>query len=35
MKLGKGFINLTEGENQTLEITKVTYDEKYDKCIHE
>lgn len=32
MKLGKGFINLTEGENQTLKISKVTYDEKYDKC---
>lgn len=32
MKLGKGFINLNEGENQTLKITKVTYDEKYDKC---
>ena len=32
MKLGKGFINLTEGETQTLHISKVSYDEKYDKC---
>lgn len=32
MKLGKGFLNLKEGSNQTLLISKVTYDKKYDKA---
>lgn len=32
MRLGKGFVKLSEGRDQTLLISKVAYDEKYDKC---
>ena len=32
MRLGKGFVNLNEGKDQTLLISKVDYDPKYDKC---
>lgn len=32
MRLGKGFVNLEEGQDQVLLISKVAYDEKYAKC---
>lgn len=32
MRLGKGFVNLSEGKDQVLLISKVAYDEKYSKC---